>query len=90
MIETITDTESKTKLVPQYKVLIHNDDVNTMDHVVMSLVQVFKFEINECIAIMLEAHEEGVALCKIEPLEHAELHSEQLQSLSLVSTIEPE
>jgi ATP-dependent Clp protease adapter protein ClpS len=61
-----------------------------MDHVVTSLIEVFKFETSKCISIMIEAHEKGVALCKIEPMEHAELHCEQLQALFLTSTIEPE
>jgi len=87
---TKTDSSTKTKLAPQYKVLLHNDDINSMDHVVISLIKVFKFEINKCISIMAEAHETGVALCKIEPMEHAELHCEQLQALFLISTIEPE
>jgi ATP-dependent Clp protease adapter protein ClpS len=31
-----------------------------------------------------------VALCAVKPLEHAELNKEQLESYSLVATIEPE
>ncbi len=84
-----TVIEKGTLEVPLYKVLLHNDDRNTMDHVVGALGQVFRFNRSECIRIMLEAHRNGVALCTIEPLEQAELHREQLQSLSLSATIEP-
>jgi ATP-dependent Clp protease adaptor protein ClpS len=76
--------------IPLYKVLLHNDDVNSMDHVVETLMRVFKFERAICERIMLEAHYNGVALCAVEPLEQAELHREQLVSSSLVSTIEKE
>ncbi len=82
--------ERQPTTIPRYKVLLHNDDVNSMDHVVNALRQVFKFELEECVRIMLEAHDQGVALCTVEPLEQAELHRDQLLSFSLVATIEPE
>ncbi len=84
------DTERRVELMPRYRVLLHNDDVNSMDHVVRALGRVFKFGRPECERIMLEAHRNGVALCAIEPLEQAEFHRDQLISLSLISTIEPE
>jgi ATP-dependent Clp protease adapter protein ClpS len=61
-----------------------------MDHVVNALMRVFKFERPECEKIMLEAHQRGVALCIVEPLEQAEFHRDQLQSFSLTATIEAE
>lgn len=82
--------EQHTAPIPRYKVLVHNDDVNSMDHVVNTLMRVFKFERSICERIMLKAHHDGVALCTIEPLEQAELHRDQLISYSLVSTIEKE
>ena len=74
--------------MPRYRVLLHNDDVNSMDHVVEALMRVFRFERSACEEIMLEAHRNGVALCTIEPLEQAELHRDQLLSFSLIATIE--
>jgi ATP-dependent Clp protease adaptor protein ClpS len=82
--------EREAVIMPLYKVLLHNDDRNTMDHVVKALRQVFKFDEQECVRIMLEAQDQGVALCIVEPLEQAELHRDQLASFSLVATIEPE
>lgn len=79
----------RTTHIPLFKVLLHNDDRNTMEHVVGSLLRVFGFERKECERIMLEAHTSGVALCIIEPLEQAELHRDRLESLSLTATIEP-
>lgn len=76
--------------IPMYKVLLHNDDHNAMEHVIRSLWRVFQFELSVCERIMMEAHLNGIALCTVEPLEQAEHHRDQLQSFSLLSTIEPE
>jgi ATP-dependent Clp protease adapter protein ClpS len=61
-----------------------------MDHVVKTLMRVFRFERQVCEMIMMEAHTSGVALCTVEPFEQAELHRDQLISFSLIATIEPE
>jgi ATP-dependent Clp protease adaptor protein ClpS len=90
MTATIIETSKETRLTPLHKVLLHNDDVNEMGHVMRALNETFKFEAEKCYEIMMEAHESGVALCKIEPLEVAELHQDQLQSFGLTATIEPE
>lgn len=87
---TATAVEQERVLMPRYKVILHNDEVNSMDHVVRALMRVFKFEQEECERIMWEAHRNGLALCAVEPLEQAELHRDQLQSFSLTATIEPE
>jgi ATP-dependent Clp protease adaptor protein ClpS len=84
----VIDREKIT--MPRYKVLLHNDDVNSMEHVVKSIHKVFRFDEQECVRIMIEAHNNGLALCTVEPLEQAEFHRDQLLSLSLVATIEPE
>jgi ATP-dependent Clp protease adapter protein ClpS len=39
---------------------------------------------------MFEAHQKGLALCTVEPLEQAEFHRDQLKSFSLTATIEQE
>jgi ATP-dependent Clp protease adaptor protein ClpS len=85
-----TVLEQQSAHIPRYKVLLHNDDVNSMDHVVEALMRVFRFERAVCEGIMQEAHRNGVALCTIEPLEQAELHRDQLISFSLIATIEKE
>ena len=76
--------------IPLYKVLLHNDDVNSMDHVIKSLMRVFQFKQDVCGRIMIEAHNNGMALCIVEPLEQAEHHRDRLLSFSLIVTIEPE
>lgn len=82
--------EQRVTLIPRYRVLLHNDDVNSMEHVVKVLARVFRFDIPRCEQIMLEAHKNGVALCVVEPYEQAEFHRDQLISFSLIATIEQE
>ena len=83
-------TEEQVRHIPLYRVLLHNDDVNSMGYVVTVLQQVFHFDQHHAEVVMLEAHHTGVALCVTEPLEQAEFHAEQLTSARLTATIEPE
>jgi ATP-dependent Clp protease adapter protein ClpS len=61
-----------------------------MEHVVKALIKVFGFSARRSEQIMLEAHEKGLSVCAVEPLEQAEFHREQLESFSLIATIEHE
>ncbi len=83
------DIERRTEILPPYKVMLHNDDYNTMDHVVMSLIKTVPgLSVEQAIQIMLEAHNHGVALVITCPLEHAELYRDRLESCGLTATIE--
>lgn len=81
---------SLSEILPPYRVILHNDDVNTMDHVVRSIVRsVPKIGLVKAAAIMLEAHHHGKAVVTTCPKELAELYRDRLQSFSLRATIEP-
>ena len=84
-------TQRERKTSPRYKVLLHNDPVNSMDYVVKTLRQVVpQLSDQDAISIMLETHNTGIGLvitCDIEP---AEFYSESLRSKGLTSTIEQE
>lgn len=91
--ETLThqDIEQLLRLLPKYRVLLHNDDVNPMDLVVQALLRtVQRLTVDEAIKIMLEAHLTGKALVVICPKETAEFYRAGLESYGLTSTIEPE
>jgi ATP-dependent Clp protease adaptor protein ClpS len=94
--ETRATPESKTRLAPLYRVLLHNDDVTPMDFVVRVLQEVFKLGFFQAGRIMLEAHRTGLAHVVTEPLEAAEFHVDQARSLArprgypLSLSIEPE
>ena len=84
-------TERVRKTSPRYKVLLHNDPVNTMDYVVKTLRQVVpQLSDQDAMAIMLETHETGIGLVIVCDLEPAEFYSESLKSKGLTSTIELE
>jgi len=83
--------ERVRKPSPRYKVLLHNDPVNTMEYVVGTLRQVVPLlSEQDAIAVMLEAHNTGVGLVIVCDLEPAEFYSESLKSKGLSSSIEPE
>lgn len=71
---TDLDEEALLALVPPWRVVLHNDDHNTMEHVVESLVRcVPSLTVEAAAAIMLEAHTEGratVVECPKEAAEH--------------------
>ena len=76
---------------PKYKVLLHNDPVNTMDYVVDTLRQVVpQLSDQDALNIMLETHNNGVGLVITCDLEPAEFYSESLKAKGLTSTIELE
>ena len=84
-----TDTETRTQRQPPYAVILHNDDHNSMDHVVRSLQRsVPGMSRLKAEKVMLEAHNTGRAVVIVCPLELAELVRDRLQSCGLTATIE--
>ena len=83
--------ERVRKQSPRYKVLLHNDPVNTMEYVVSTLRQVVpQLSEQDAMAVMMEAHNTGVGLVIVCDLEPAEFYCETLKAKGLTSTIEPE
>lgn len=83
------DEETLKRLVPPYNVILHNDDHNSMDHVVRSLVRcVPALTVERAEEIMFEAHRHGQATVITCPKETAELYRERLESCRLTVTIE--
>ena len=79
------------KKSPKYKVLLHNDPINSMEYVTISLREVVpQLSEQDAIAIMLEAHNTGVGLVIVCDLEPAEFYSESLKSKGISSSIEKE
>ena len=74
------ETETRTRRQPPYAVVLHNDDTNTMDFVVLVLRKVFGYTVEKCVELMLEAHEKGKAAVWIGTLEVAELKADQIKS----------
>jgi ATP-dependent Clp protease adaptor protein ClpS len=75
--------------LPQWKVLLHNDDKNDVVAVVETIVELTPLNKAEAVGRMKEAHETGVALILTTHKERAELYQEQFTSKGLTVTIEP-
>ncbi|MCW6038807.1 ATP-dependent Clp protease adapter ClpS [Spirulina subsalsa FACHB-351] len=79
------------KHAPRYRVLLHNDDFNSMEYVVQTLMStVAGLTQPQAVSIMMEAHTNGLALVITCALEHAEFYCETLKNHGLTSTIEPD
>ncbi len=83
------ETKNEPKQLPPYKVLLHNDDVNSFEHVIASILKVTTLKPQEAILRTLEAHESGLALLLTTHRERAELYIDQFASLKLTATTEP-
>lgn len=75
--------------IPLYAVILHNDEVHSMDFVAESLLKsVPGLTQPEAIAIMFEAHETGRGLVIVCPLEQAEHYRDRIRSFTLSCTLE--
>ena len=87
---TDEDVRLALRQLPHYRVLLHNDDHNSMDRVVMALVRIVaRLTIEQAVSVMLEAHTAGVATVIVCPKETAEFYREGLERYGLTSTVEP-
>lgn len=64
-------------VIPPYKVLLHNDEITPMDFVVETLLRFFLQDHARAMEVMTAAHNQGVSVVAIMPLEHAEFKVEQ-------------
>lgn len=80
----------KTKPLPPYKVLLHNDDVNTMEYASATVHQLTPLNLADSRQRTREAHLRGLSLLLKTHKERAELYQEQFTSKGLTVTIEPD
>ena len=87
----ITDIDPEVILrnLPPWIVILHNDDHNSMEHVVQSLLKsVPPLTVEGAVDVMMTAHNQGRAAVTTCPKETAELYRERLEHCGLTSTIE--
>ncbi|BAQ62088.1 ATP-dependent Clp protease adaptor protein ClpS [Geminocystis sp. NIES-3708] len=82
-------SETKRKHDSGYRVLLHNDSFNTMEYVVLVLMETVGINEPQAVSVMMETHTNGIGLVTTCALEHAEFYCESLKSKGLTSTIEP-
>jgi ATP-dependent Clp protease adaptor protein ClpS len=81
--------ERRSKQLPPFQVILHNDDVNTFDHVIESILKLTPLTEPEAVSRTVEAHESGAALLLVTHRERAELYVEQFASRHLTVSCEP-
>ena len=85
-----TTTVTEERLEPPYEVILYNDDVNSMQHEVQSIMRcVPELSHEEAAEVMLEAHRSGQARVIVAPHEQAARYRNCLESHGLTATIEP-
>lgn len=83
-------TQSDTRLMPPYKLILHNDSVNEFERVIEIILELTPLDEIEAIKKTLEAHETGHAVLLITHKERAELYVDQFTSKKLTTTCEPD
>lgn len=91
---TIPQTERPVRIsrdiIHPYAVILHNDEVHSMEYVVDALLKsVSSLSEQAATEVMLKAHDEGRAVVIVCPLEQAELYRDRLQTFGLGVSIEP-
>lgn len=82
-------TRTLEETLPLYRLVLHNDDVNDMMHVVRALLaSVPELTPERAVGVMLAAHNHGSAEVVVCFLERAELYRNRLKSRGLTATIE--
>ncbi len=72
----------KPRHAPMYRVLIHNDDKTPMVFVISVVCRIFGKNGQVATKIMLTAHNAGVALVDVLPLEEAEFRVERAHAMA--------
>ena len=86
MADTLTlpeadiDTDTESRRQPPYAVILHNDDLNGFEFVIGVLNKVFRYPMEKCVKLTLEAHENEISVVWVGSLEVAELKADQIHS----------
>jgi ATP-dependent Clp protease adaptor protein ClpS len=79
---TITESRTRLKKPPLYKVLLHNDDFTTMEFVVYVLQTIFQRTEADAVRVMLQVHTQGVGVAGVYTFEVAEMKAAKALSLA--------
>lgn len=82
--------ENRPRLLPPFKLILHNDDVNDFVYVIETIMELTPLTAEEAVERTVEAHESGHSVLLVTSKERAELYVEQFASKQLTTTCEPE
>ena len=71
-VETVPNTQPRTKTPSMYRVLLLNDDFTPMDFVIHVLQKFFAKNMSEATTIMLQVHQQGAGVAGVFTFEIAE------------------
>jgi len=74
------DTRENPRQQPPHAVIFHDDDLNSIEYVVILIQKVFGYEIEKAVEHTLEVHTKGRSIVWSGMKEHAELKAEQVTS----------
>jgi ATP-dependent Clp protease adaptor protein ClpS len=83
------DPDLLTRLVPPYKVVVHNNDYNTFDEVIRILVKAVPgMSYERATALAYEIDATGAAVPYVGPKEHAEAVAAVIRTIGIKVTVE--
>lgn len=85
---TVIDSSSKTNKAMGWKVLVWNDNVNSFEHVIASLMKVIKLDKEKAEKHTLQVHKEGCSVVWSGHKEYAEAKAFHLCNEGINATIE--
>ena len=85
-----TAKQVQRRELPQYRVILHADDLNEIPFVVRIVLRLTPLNRMRATLVTLHAHYHGVALVLITHKERAELYQSQFRGRGLIVTIEPD
>jgi len=81
-VQELIDQDVIFKLPAKYAVVLHNDDITTMEFVVEILVQIFHKPVQEAASLMMDVHINGQAVVGIYCFDIATTKKAQVDLLS--------
>ena len=77
------------KSLPPWKVLLHNDEVNAFEDVILAILEITPLNPSRAIQVTYDAHRRGMSLILTTHRERAELFVEQFRSKKIKASAEP-
>ncbi len=78
----LEDVQTKTRYAPRWQVIGINDDVTSMEYVMLLLIDIFHKSQEDAFRLMMKVHETGAAPFYFGTREACELKVEQVQTMN--------